>query len=109
MDQRGADHWVVHRDRYDRMYEPFQTALLSAAAIQPGEHVLDVGCGYGTTTLAAADLARPGTVTGVDVSSTMLDLARATAADREGVAFVEADAQVHAFDPVDVVVSRFGL
>ena len=37
MDETGAEHWVVNRDRYDRMYEPFQTALLSAASIRPGE------------------------------------------------------------------------
>lgn len=111
MDQRGADHWVVHRDRYDHMYEPFQAALLSAAGIRSGETVLDVGCGYGTTTLAAAALARPGTVTGIDVSPTMLALARTTAAGISTVAFVEDDAQTHAFPPAsfDVVVSRFGV
>ncbi|WP_456824468.1 class I SAM-dependent methyltransferase [Cellulomonas sp. P5_E12] len=114
MDQRGADHWVVNRDRYDRMYEPFQTALLSAAGIRGGEHVLDVGCGYGTTTLAAAALARPGTVTGIDVSPTMLALARRSMAGSAGtstVSFVEDDAQTHPFPPstFDVVVSRFGV
>jgi len=111
MDERGADHWVRNRDRYDRMYEPFQTALLAAAGIRSGEHVLDVGCGYGTTTLAAAALARPGTVTGIDVSPTMLALARSSAAGTSTVSFVEDDAQTHDFAPstFDVVVSRFGL
>ena len=111
MNEAGADHWVANRERYDRMYEPFQVALLSAAAIQDGEHVLDVGCGYGTTTLAAADLTGPGTATGIDISPTMLEVARSRAADRTNVAFVEDDAQVHVFEPstYDVVVSRFGL
>jgi SAM-dependent methyltransferase len=111
MDETGAEHWVVNRERYDRMYEPIQAALLSAAAIRAGEEVLDVGCGYGTTTLAAADLARPGSVTGVDTSSTMLGMARERAAGRDDICLVEDDAQVHAFGPsvFDVVVSRFGL
>lgn len=111
MDETGAEHWVVNRERYDRMYEPFQAALLSAAAIGGGEQVLDVGCGYGTTTLAAADLARPGTVTGIDLSPTMLRAARERSAGTEGISFVEDDAQVHAFEPAtfDVVLSRFGL
>ncbi|MEZ0448031.1 class I SAM-dependent methyltransferase [Cellulomonas sp. ICMP 17802] len=111
MDQRGAEHWVVHRDRYDRMYEPFQDALLAAADIRSGESVLDVGCGYGTTTLAAAALARPGPVTGIDLSPTMLALARAGAAGTSTVSFVEDDAQTHDFPPssFDVVVSRFGV
>ncbi len=110
MDRSGAEHWVTHRERYDRMYAPFQAALLSAAQIRPGQSVLDVGCGYGTTTRAAAALARPGTVTGIDVSPTMLDLARELAGDDDHVAFVEADAQVHPFAPeaFDAVVSRFG-
>lgn len=111
MDERGADHWVVHRDRYDGMYEPFQRALLSAAGIRRGEDVLDVGCGYGTTTLAAEALARPGTVTGIDVSPTMLALARTSAAGTSTVSFVEDDAQTHVFpaSSFDVVLSRLGL
>ena len=41
----------------------------------------------------------------------MLEVARGRAADRTNVAFVEDDAQVHAFEAAiyDVVVSRFGL
>ncbi|GIG20619.1 methyltransferase [Cellulomonas chitinilytica] len=111
MDETGARHWIDNRDRYDRMYRPVEDALLSAAAIRPGEHVLDVGCGYGTTTLDAADLARPGTVTGVDVSPAMLETARARAAGDDHVTFVEGDAQTHTFRPpsCDVVLSRFGL
>ncbi|WP_028045230.1 class I SAM-dependent methyltransferase [Cellulomonas sp. URHE0023] len=111
MNETGAQHWVAHRDHYDRMYAKFQAALLSAAAIRPGEQVLDVGCGYGTTTLAAAEVARPGTAVGIDVSPTMLDLARARAVGVPNVTFVEADAQDHRFAPssFDVALSRFGL
>jgi len=111
MNKAGAEHWVANRERYDRMYERFQSAMLSAAEIRRGEHVLDVGCGYGTTTLAAADLARPGAVTGIDVSPTMLDTARARATAVDNVSFVLDDAQDHPFPPstFDVVLSRFGL
>jgi SAM-dependent methyltransferase len=72
--------------------------------------VLDVGCGNGRTTL---DIAHAGGVAlGVDLSSRMIELARARAA-REGVAvtFEQADAQVHPFPEAhfDVVVSRHGV
>jgi SAM-dependent methyltransferase len=75
--------------------------------------VLDVGCGCGDTTLAAARRAARGRVLGVDISAPMLARARARAAEA-GLAnaeFLQADAQTHRFAPasVDVVVSRFGV
>ena len=55
-------HWITNQARYDRMNEPFAALILAAAALRPGSHVLDVGCGCGGTTLAAAAAhrARPG-------------------------------------------------
>ena len=71
--------------------------------------MLDVGCGCGITTLAAADAVAPGTATGLDLSEPMLDLARQRAAV-DPVKFMQADAQTHRFDPdaYDVIISRFG-
>jgi len=74
--------------------------------------VLDVGCGNGETSRAAARQAAAGSVLGVDLSSSMLERARQLAAT-EGLAnvrFEQADAQVQRFEPgaFDVVVSRFG-
>ncbi len=63
--------------------------------------VLDVGCGTGSTTLAAARrLGAKGRCTGLDISEPMLALAR-TRAEREGTAatFICADAQTHPFEP----------
>ena len=43
--------------------------LMEALRLQPGEHVLDVACGGGKTTMAAARAVGPsGHVTGVDIS-----------------------------------------
>jgi SAM-dependent methyltransferase len=77
--------------------------------------VLDVGCGSGATTAAAAVAVGPtGRVTGVDVSAPLLAAARGRA-ERAGVAdrvgLLTADAQTHDFEPAsfDAVVSRFGL
>ena len=51
--------------------------LLKLASAQPGEQVLDIGCGAGVTSLTLADAVGPsGQVTGVDVSQPMLALAR---------------------------------
>ena len=52
--------------------------LFAAADLQPGEQVLDVGCGTGPTTRRAAELVGPtGAVTGVDISDDMLRAAAA--------------------------------
>lgn len=103
--------WVERRRELDRMLEPFSRAALAAAAASAGEHVLDVGCGCGSTSI---DLARAvggtGRVLGVDVSRPMLDVARAAAVDVPQLAFVEADAASAALPgPFDLVFSRFGV
>ena len=95
------------------MLAPFTPIILDAAGLTSGKRVLDIGCGCGATTLAAARAVAPGSVLGADLSAPMLDRARADAA-RAGLAnveFVQADAQVHPFDPAsfDAVISRFGV
>ncbi|MCO1654165.1 class I SAM-dependent methyltransferase [Pseudonocardia humida] len=105
--------WAEHADRFDRGVAAYDPALERAAALSPGERVLEVGCGTGHTTRAAARRVGPtGSAHGVDLSTRMLDLARSRAA-AEGlrtVAFTRADAQVHPFPPAgaDVVISRHG-
>lgn len=106
--------WVDTQALLDRLFEPLAAPL---AAVVPGgasARVLDVGCGTGAVTLALARRLGPGgRCTGIDISQPMIAAARARAA-REGLAaaaFVEADAQVHAFAPAafDAVVSRLGV
>jgi len=106
-----AEHWVVHQSRYDDMLSPFVDMLLDAADVSSGDRVLDVGCGCGATTIAAAHAAGPATATGVDLSAPMLARAReiASATGVGNVTFEQADAQVQRFpEPFDVVLSRFG-
>ena len=117
----GAE-WVRLHDAYDRMLAPWADLLADTVAVQPGEHVLDIGCGNGVTTRAAAVAAAgdggdggEGTATGVDLSAPMLEQARKRAAE-EGVAnvtFVQADAQTDDLGRppagYDVAISRFGV
>jgi SAM-dependent methyltransferase len=107
-----SDHWVTHADRYDRQLQPFAAALLERLAITAGERVLDVGCGCGVTTIAAADAGASRAV-GLDLSRPMLAVARRRADEsgKRNVEFVEGDAQTHPFAPEssDVVLSRFGV
>src|ERR1700744_2644438 len=75
----GINHWIANHARYERMHAPFTTLIIDAASPQPGEHLLDVGCGCGGTTLAAARLIAPGQAVGLDLSTPMLAQARADA------------------------------
>jgi SAM-dependent methyltransferase len=109
----SGHRWVARADERDAVLAPVGDVLLAAAALRPGASVLDIGCGCGATTLAAADAVGPtGSAVGLDLSEPMLDLARRRAQRRSAghVTFTQSDAQVHQFEPagVDVVVSRFG-
>lgn len=106
-------HWVEHRERYDAMLRGFTPRLLAAADVSPGQRVLDVGCGFGETTCAAARAAAGGFTVGADLSAPLLDAARRRA-EREhlhNVRFDLADVQVHPFPEAgfDVAISRFGV
>jgi SAM-dependent methyltransferase len=79
--------------------------------LEPGEHVLDVGCGAGTDSLVAALMVGPeGRVTGIDMTPEMLAKARAAAEElgAENVEFVESEAERLPFadESFDVVISN---
>jgi SAM-dependent methyltransferase len=111
----GADRWVGQQDRYDAQLDPLSAPLVEQLALEPEAGVLDVGCGCGSLSLSIARSRRgDATVTGIDISDPMLELARkrAAAAGLERIEFVGGDAQSHSFEHgsvVDVVVSRFGV
>lgn len=108
----GARQWFEHGDRWETMNAPFGAAMFDAVALQPGEQVLDVGCGFGATTVEAAErVAADGAVLGADISAEMLARAAERTVGLHNVSLLEADAQVHAFEPAfyDAVISRFAV
>lgn len=105
--------WLANADEMEVRFAAINDVLMHQAALLPGERVLDIGCGTGITSLAAARLVGPkGQVKGMDVSEPMLQAARAMA-KRSGLNnldFILADAQTD--DPkiaADRLISRFGV
>jgi SAM-dependent methyltransferase len=90
------------------LFGPWGPVVANAAGVAPGQAVLDVACGTGAATTAAAAIVAPiGRVVGLDANPEMLDVARRKSADidwREGVA------ESLPFDDAsfDAVISQFG-
>jgi ubiquinone/menaquinone biosynthesis C-methylase UbiE len=106
-----GERWARLQQTIDTNMAAIMVALMAFAAAKRGEHVLDIGCGAGTTTLAYAQaVGANGAITGVDISRPMLDVARGRAKQNANVTFVEADASAHSFKPeFDLIASRFGI
>ena len=64
--------------------------LVEALGLQPGQRVLDVGCGPGTITADLAERVAPGAVVGVDRSAEVIATAVGRAG-REGLRFEVGD------------------
>lgn len=72
---------------------PVSGELLATAGLRPGERVLDVACGTGIITRAAAEqVGTTGTVTAVDLAPDMLEVAKAVPAAGAPIEWHEADA-----------------
>jgi len=100
-----GDDWARYWEHYDLGVRAYERRLVAAAAVAPGERVLDLGCGNGEV---CRDLAAQGAVpVGIDLSQQMLAKARELG---PGIDFVAGDAQVHPLPEAsfDLVVSRFG-
>lgn len=99
---------------YDELFVPalfaqFGPVVADAADVGPGDRVLDVACGTGALTLAAAERAGPGgSVTGLDANPEMLAVARRKPA---GIEWVEGTAEALPMpdQSFDAVTSQFGM
>lgn len=80
-DERVARLWERTVDSYETVvpyFGPMSERLVTAAEIQPGERILDVGCGKGASLVPAAVATGPGgRAVGVDIVPGMVEAARA--------------------------------
>ncbi|AXI41427.1 class I SAM-dependent methyltransferase [Sulfitobacter sp. SK011] len=105
--------WIEHERALDTAMAGMLEMMLDMVDIISTDHILDIGCGTGASTIEAARRAPAGKVLGVDISDPLLARAaqRAKAVGVQNASFLLADAQTHDFSPqhFDVLVSRLGM
>jgi enediyne biosynthesis protein CalE5 len=95
-----ADAWGKWFDWTERNFAPLTTWLRDATGWRPGANVLDIGCGSGYPSLAAAAALAPGGfATAIDISPKMIEVASRRAADAgvDNLDFREMDADALQF------------
>lgn len=85
-------------------------AIFPSLPVRKGDHVLDVGCGFGDTAIKLAELVGPkGKVVGIDCCDAFLDFARKAARGHRNVSFMRGDAEIALpTNQYDLVFARFG-
>ena len=106
------DRWARYRDVLAVSIQEFSDVAFDLCRPQPGERVLDVGCGLGETTRAVAELVGPtGEVVGIDAGERFVETATAEAAEAgaSNVSYMTGDVQVADMGSgFDLAFSRFG-
>ena len=110
----GGEKWLRFQENIENGLFHFGQEAITAAMLETGEHVLDIGCGWGNTTFEIAPRVGPfGGVKGIDISEIILEQtpSREKLATRFNIDFECADAQSYSFETksFDVVYSRFGV
>ena len=110
----AGETWARFQEALDHQIEPLGLAAMDVLNPRAGEHIIDIGCGCGQTSLVlAARVGHMGSVMGVDISKPMLEVAvnRPRPASDLRVAFRQLDAQTGDFGHgiFDAAFSRFGV
>ena len=109
-----GDVWAEEWRRTDRSFTnltPHLDAAILATTTPQTRKIIDIGCGAGATTLATAQALPSATVTGIDLSPTLIEIARHRAETQTNARFECADITVAApnHGPTDLYVSRHGV
>jgi SAM-dependent methyltransferase len=110
---RRAGAWDRRAESLSSIADDYGIPVMDALDLKPGERVLDVGCGPGTSTVELARrVGTEGGVVGVDISPGMVAAAtrRAAARGATNIRFLAADAQTDSLGVAfDAAYSRFGV
>ncbi len=104
--------WIQYEEEQDTFLAEVAELVISEANPQPGDRVLDIGCGTGAVSLLAAQRVGPeGTVLATDISEPLLSRAAERGRDLPQFATHLSDAEVADWPErgFDYAVSRFGV
>ncbi len=105
--------WARFQELLDRQIEPLGRAAIDVLKPEEGEHIIDIGCGCGQTSIdLAGRVGAAGAVVGVDISQPMLEVAlrRSRLVPTLPVTFRMLDAQSDDLGSgFDAAFSRFGV
>jgi ubiquinone/menaquinone biosynthesis C-methylase UbiE len=106
-----ASTWAEIDEYLGKVTEPVSTELLRSGGVSGGKAVLDVGCGTGDLTVAAARAVGNGRVFALDISQAMLRLAQSKAQGVSNIEFLVEDIQsvTNLDGAIDVAICRFSL
>ena len=113
----GSHYHGTGPENYERYFvptigAPLAADLVEAAALRPGDRVLDVACGTGVVTrLAAQRVGGEGSVAGLDINPGMLAVARAATPADMDIDWYETGVEAMPLpdDAFDVVLCQMGL
>lgn len=102
--------WAANAAITDRAFSGLTQRLLERLARVLGNSILDVGCGAGELSLALGRARPTASVTGVDISPDLVEVARRRGSNLANVEFVLSDAAGWQVEQApDLIVSRHGV
>jgi SAM-dependent methyltransferase len=108
-----GDVWAQEWQRTDRSFAELNTRLfpLIAAMAPDSGRAIDIGCGAAQTAVALAQSKAALAISGIDISPSLLEIARSRARGLANIDFVLGDAaeQAASHAPVDLYFSRHGV
>jgi SAM-dependent methyltransferase len=111
---KAGETWAKFQEALDRQIQTLGLAAMDTLRPEKGEHIIDIGCGCGQTSLdLGSRVGAAGLVVGVDISKPMLEVAlrRPRPAPNLRVSFKQLDAQSDDLGDgcFDAAFSRFGV
>lgn len=111
---QSGERWLANVSRFEGMIKPIGDVLIEQARCCQDEHIVDVGCGAGATSIEIArQVGASGSVIGLDISPVLVAEAakRAEVLGLENLRFMLGDAAVASLPTgqADCIVSRFGI
>ena len=74
---KAGETWAKFQEALDRQIQTLGLAAMDTLRPEKGEHIIDIGCGCGQTSLdLGSRVGAAGSVVGVDISKPMLEVAR---------------------------------